>query len=106
MNNLQFKIYWVDLSPTIGSEQNGVRPCVIISNDKVNKHLKTVIIAPLTSTIKNYPTRIDCVVSNKAGQIVLDQIRTVDKVRLKNQIDELDTKTAGAVVNALKILFS
>jgi len=81
----QYEIYWIDLNPTQGSEINKVRPCVVISPDVSNEFLNTVIIAPLTSTLRNFPMRVNIQLMNKNGQIALDQIRCVDKSRLSNK---------------------
>ena len=78
----RFDIILVNLDPTVGKEIKKTRPALVISPDEMNNHLSTLIIAPLTSTIKNYPSRIHCVVTGKKGQIVLDQIRTIDKIRI------------------------
>ena len=78
----QYSIYWVNLDPVIGSEVSKTRPCVVISPDDMNKYIRTVIIAPLTHTIKAYPSRVACNVDGEKGMVMLDQIRTVDKKRL------------------------
>lgn len=78
----RFDIYLINLDPTLGSEIQKTRPCVIISPDEMNDYIKTVIVAPMTSKGKLYPTRIRCNFQEKEGLIVLDQIRTVDKIRL------------------------
>ena len=75
----RFDVHLISLDPTKGSEIRKTRPCLIISPDEMNKHIRTVIIAPMTSTIKNYPTRVTTTFQGRKGQIVLDQIRTVDK---------------------------
>lgn len=93
MNCLRYEVYLVNLDPTIGSEIKKTRPCVIISPDEMNTNISTLIIAPLTSTQKNYPTRVNCRVQGKQGQIVLDQIRTVDKKRLIKKIDSINKRT-------------
>lgn len=85
----QYDIYWIDLNPTQGSEISKIRPCVVISPKELNDNLNTVIIIPITSTLRNYPFRIRCSLANKAGEIVTDQIRTVDKSRLKGKIGKL-----------------
>src|SRR5690625_5655492 len=85
----RFEVHLISLDPTKGSEIRKTRPCLIISPDEMNKHIRTVIIAPMTSTIKNYPTRVTTTFRGKKGQIVLDQIRTVDKSRL---IDRKSTR--------------
>jgi mRNA interferase MazF len=78
----QYQIVLVNLDPTIGSEIKKTRPCVIISPNEMNKHLRTVIIAPMTTKSKSYPTRIKVVHNNEIGWIVIDQIRTIDKQRI------------------------
>ena len=78
----RFDVYLVNLDPTVGSEIKKTRPCVIVSPNEMNNHISTIIVAPLTSKLRNYPTRVPCRVEGKQGQIVLDQIRTVDKSRL------------------------
>lgn len=79
----QFEIYWVDLNPTIGAEMRKVRPCVIVSPKELNDHLGTVIIIPVTSSVHGYPYRVGCHIMGRNGEIATDQIRTVDKRRLK-----------------------
>jgi mRNA interferase MazF len=102
----RFEVYFVNLDPTIGSEIKKTRPCVIISPDEMNRHIKTVIIAPLTKVLRNYPTRVPCKVEGKQGQIVLDQIRTVDKSRLTKKIDTLTKATQKKVLNVLRDMFA
>ncbi|TAN55008.1 MAG: type II toxin-antitoxin system PemK/MazF family toxin, partial [Rhodospirillales bacterium] len=82
----RFGIYWVSLDPTQGSEIKKTRPCIVISPEEMNRHLATVIVAPMTSTIKGYPTRVPIATGKKAGEVVLDQVRTVDKSRLNKRI--------------------
>jgi mRNA interferase MazF len=88
----QYEIYWVILDPTLGSEINKIRPCLIISPNESNKLLNTILIAPITSTLKNFPMRMTINVENKIGQICLDQLRCIDKIRLKNKISALESK--------------
>ncbi len=102
----RFDIYYVNLDPTIGSEIKKTRPCVIISPDEMNHNIATIIVAPLTSKLRNYPTRVPCKVEGKQGQIVLDQIRTVDKTRLIKKIDTLNKITQTKVLTVLKEMFS
>ena len=102
----RFDIFFIELDPTIGSEINKTRPCVIISPDEMNNALNTVIIAPLTSTIRNYPMRINCIVQGKPGQIALDQLRTIDKSRLKNRIESLKEDTQQKLINTIIEMFS
>ena len=101
----RFEVYYVNLDPTIGSEIKKTRPCVIISPNEMNYNISTVIIAPLTSKLRNYPTRVPCRVEGKQGQIVLDQIITVDKIRLVKRIYTLNKLTQTKVLNVLKEMF-
>ena len=78
----RFEVYLVNLDPTIGSEIKKTRPCLIVSPDEMNRHIATVIVAPMTTKSKNYPTRVSGKFQGKSGQVVLDQLRTVDKRRL------------------------
>jgi len=78
----QYEIVLVNLNPTVGSEIQKTRPCIIISPNEMNKYLQIIVIAPMTSSSKNYPTRIEIKHNGKIGQIVLDQIRTIDKQRI------------------------
>ncbi len=87
---MQYDIYWVSLDPTLGSEIKKTRPCLVISPDEANKHLNTVLIAPITSTLRKFPMRMDIVLKKKKGQIALDQIRCIDKLQLSNKIVALD----------------
>ena len=98
----QYEIYWANLDPVIGREMKKTRPCVILSPNEMNTNLGTVIIAPLTSTIRNYPTRIKVMLLNKGGMIALDQIKTIDKVRLKNKIGKLNTITISLVKQVIE----
>ena len=104
------EVYWVNLDPTVGNEVQMVcskvkpcRPAVILSPDEMNRSLPVVIVAPITSSKKPWPTRADITLSGKAGQIMLDQIRTVDKSRLMKRIAEVEIAEALA---ALQIMFS
>ena len=102
----RFDVFLVTLDPTVGSEIQKARPCLVISPDEMNRHIRTVIVAPLTSKGRNFPTRIPCRFQRKAGQIVLDQIRTVDKVRLVKRLGRVDKQTQAAVLQALGELFA
>jgi len=102
----RFDIYYVNLDPTIGSEIKKTRPCVIISPNEMNHNIATIIVAPLTSKLRNYPTRISCKVEGKQGQIVLDQIRTIDRTRLIKKIATLNKTTQTKVLTILKEMFS
>ena len=77
----RFEVWLVNLDPTQGSEINKTRPCVVLSPDEMNRYLRTVTIAALTSTRRDYPSRVDCTFQGKEGQVALDHIRSVDKTR-------------------------
>ena len=106
MEYQRFEVYLINLDPTIGSEIKKTRPCVIISPNEMNNHISTVIIAPLTSKLRNYPTRVPCRVEGKQGQIVLDQIRTVDKSRLIKKITILNKPIQSKIISKLIEMFS
>jgi mRNA interferase MazF len=101
----RFDVFVINLDPTIGSEIKIKRPCVIVSPNEMNKHLNTVIIAPFTSRITLYPTRVNITLRNKKGQVVLDQIRTVDKSRLINKAGKLSEKASKQVSEILVEMF-
>lgn len=101
----RFSIYWVELDPTKGSEIKKTRPCLIVSPTELNKRLNTVIILPITSSGQKYPFRAECLLEGKVGLILVDQIRTVDKTRLKNKIIDLDSETSSKVSRLLKEMF-
>ena len=101
----RFDIYIVSLDPTYGSEIKKTRPCVVISPDEMNHNINTVIIAPMTSSSKKYPTRVPIEFQGKKGQIVLDQIRTVDNVRLIKKVGRLKKSTYEKVASTLQEMF-
>jgi mRNA interferase MazF len=102
----RFDVFLVNLDPTVGSEIRKTRPCVVISPDEMNRFIRTVIIAPLTSRGRSYPTRVECRFDRKDGQVVLDQIRTVDKARLTRKLGRLDETTQKQVLHGLAELFA
>jgi len=102
----RFEVYLVRLDPTEGREIRKTRPCLIISPDEMNRHLDTVIVAPMTTKSRPYPTRVPVRFRRKAGQIVLDQIRTVDKTRLVKRLGSVDHVTADHVLTLLAELFA
>jgi len=106
MEVVRFQVYLVALDPTLGSEIQKTRPCVIISPDEMNRHIRTIIVAPMTTRGKNYPTRINCSFQAKNAQVVLDQIRTVDKVRLVKFLGIMDSKSADQVLKTLHEMFA
>jgi mRNA interferase MazF len=93
----QYSVHWIDLDPTKGSEVSKTRPCVIISPDDMNLYIRTVIIAPLTHTIKAYPSRVLCEVNGQKGSVMLDQLRTVDKSRIGNRLSSLNAKEIAEI---------
>jgi mRNA interferase MazF len=101
----QYQIILVNLDPTIGSEIQKTRPCVVISPDEMNKYLRTIVIAPMTTSSKNYPTRIEIKHDNKIGWIVLDQIRTIDKQRILKELEKLSKPEIKEVKTILKETF-
>jgi mRNA interferase MazF len=107
VNLIQYDIYWVELNPTFGVEINKVRPCIILSPKEMNDRLLTVIIAPITSTIRTLPFRPNIKIDNRDGQIMLDQLRGIDKRRLRNYICSADANSIEQVKeNIVEILVS
>jgi mRNA interferase MazF len=102
----RFDVYLVNLDPTIGSEIKKTRPCLVISPDEMNRNIRTVIIAPMTSAQKEYPTRVFCTFQKKKGQIVLDQLRTIDKARLIKKLGTIGSKDQLEVISILQRLFA
>jgi mRNA interferase MazF len=102
MDLKQYQIVLVNLDPTIGSEMKKTRPCVIISPNEMNKFLQTIVVAPMTSSLKTYPTRVEINHDKKQGTIVLDQIRTVDRQRIIKVLGNLSEKEISKVKNVLK----
>ena len=102
----RFEVYLVNLDPTVGSEIKKMRPCLIISPDEMNTHIATVIAAPMTTQGRAYPTRVSCKFQGKDGQIVLDQIRTVDKTRLAKRLGTISAATQKAVLAVLAEMFA
>ena len=102
----RFEVYLANLDPTVGSEIQKTRPCLIVSPDEMNRHIRTVIVAPMTTAGKNYPTRVTCRFKRKKGHIVLDQIRTIDKTRLLKKLGTIDPETQLEVISVLQRLFA
>ncbi len=102
----RFDVYLINLDPSVGSEIQKTRPCLIISPDEMNRYIRTVIVAPLTTAGTNYPTRVSCKFKKKKGQIVLDQIRTIDKTRLIKKLGSIDPETQLEVISVLQRLFA
>ena len=101
----RFDVYLITLDPTLGSEISKTRPGLVVSPDEMNRWIRTVIVAPMTTQGQSYPTRIPCEFQGKEGQIVLDQIRTVDKTRLVRPLGRLDATTQSRVLAALREMF-
>ncbi|WP_178378168.1 type II toxin-antitoxin system PemK/MazF family toxin [Chroogloeocystis siderophila] len=102
----RFDVFLVNLDPTIGSEIQKIRPCLVISPDEMNRHIATVIVAPMTTKGQSYPTRVACQFQGKDGQIVLDQIRTVEKTRLVKHLGQVSLEAQQAVLSTLAEMFA
>lgn len=106
MEVVRFDVFLVNLDPTLGSEIQKTRPCLVVSPDEMNRHIRTVIMAPMSTRGATYPTRVDCRFQRQSGQVVLDQIRTVDKRRLIRRLGRVDGKTATEVLGVLAEMFA
>lgn len=102
----RFDVFFVNLDPTTGSEIQKTRPCVVISPNEMNKYIATVIVAPMTTKGQSYPSRIPCQFQGKDGQIVLDQIRTIDKTRLVKRLGQISSDEQKAVLETLAEMFA
>jgi mRNA interferase MazF len=102
----RFEVHLVALDPTLGREIKKTRPCVVISPDEMNRSISTVIIAPMTTRGRPYPTRVSCEFRRKKGHVVLDQIRTVDKVRLVKKLGSLNDSVSAQILSTLHELFA
>lgn len=102
----RFDVYLVPLDPTVGSEIQKTRPCVVVSPDEANRYLSTVIVAPMTSQGRPHPSRVACRFSGKDGLIVLDQLRTVDKTRLVRRLGRVTAAEQKAVLTGLTEMFA
>jgi len=102
----RFDVFLVNLDPTIGHEIKKIRPCLIISPDEMNRFIATVIIAPMTSKGRDYPSRVDCTFQGTKGQIVLDQVRTVDKLRLVKRLGAVSENMQQKVIQVLTEMFA
>ncbi len=102
----RFEIHLVNIDPTVGVEIQKRRPCLVISPDEMNRNIKTIIIAPMTTKSRNFPTRVACEFGGKSGFIVLDQIRAIDKLRLTKKLGEISEETQLEVLNKLQEMFS
>jgi len=100
------EVHLISLDPTRGSEIRKTRPWLVVSPDELNMHLRTVIVAPMTTVSRPYPFRVPCRFERKTGQVVLDQIRTVDRERLVRRLGKLSTATCGEVLTLLQEMFA
>jgi mRNA interferase MazF len=103
---LRGEVHLVRLDPTLGSEIKKTRPCVVVSPDELNRHLRTALVAPMTSGGQAYPWRIACRFQQRAGFVALDQLRTVDRERLVRRLGRLNPTTLEAVFDALQEMFA
>jgi mRNA interferase MazF len=97
----RFEVWLVNLDPTVGKEIKKTRPCLVISPNEANKYLDTIVGAPMTTSLRNYPTRIDCTFQKKTGQIAIDQLRALDKSRLVKKLGKLNEGTCNLVCSVL-----
>ena len=102
----RFEVYLVNLDPTVGHEIRKIRPCVVVSPNEMNHHIRTLIVAPMTTKGQAYPTRVPCRFKGKRGQIILDQLRTIDSVRLVKKLGRISQKTASDVLAILQEMFA
>jgi mRNA interferase MazF len=100
------EVHLVDLDPTRGSEMKKARPCVIVSPDDINDHLRTVIIAPMTTVSRAYPWRVACRFQSRSGFVAVDQLRTVDGDRLIQRLGKLSAETNERILHMLQQMFS
>ena len=100
------EVYLVELDPTRGSEIQKTRPCVVVSPDEMNRHLRTAIVAPMTTGGKDYPTRIPVSFQGQEGRVALDQLRTVDRTRLVQRLGSLTAEEGNRVLQCLGEIFS
>jgi len=99
------EVWLIALDPSKGSEIKKTRPCLVISPDEMNEPLQTVLVAPMTSTLRSYPTRVNLTFRNKAGQVALDQLRAVDRQRLVRRLGVVSSKAAREISNVLVEMF-
>jgi len=102
----RFEVYLINLDPTVGSEIKKIRPCVIVSPDEMNRHIRTVIVAPMTTKGQPYPTRVPCRFAGKQGQIALDQLRAVDRTRLMKRKGMIQLVAQKIVLDTLAQMFA
>jgi len=105
MEITQYSIVLVNLDPTLGSEIKKTRPCVVVSPDEMNKYLNTIVLAPMTTNLKKYPTRVAVEHDGMKGMIVIDQIRTVDKVRIQKVLGKITKSEIKACKDVIRETF-
>jgi mRNA interferase MazF len=101
----QYDIVLVNLDPTIGSEMKKTRPCVVLSPNEMNRHLRTITVAPITSSSKAYPTRVELMHPGAKGWVVIDQIRTIDRARIVKRLEKLSNREIESVKRIIKETF-
>lgn len=102
----RFDVCLIQLDPTVGSEIRKTRPCLVISPDEMNRWIRTLIVAPMTTKGQSYPTRVPCEFRGQQGQIVLDQVRTIDRSRIVQRLDPITSDTQRQVLTVLAELFA
>ena len=102
----RFDVFLINLDPTVGHEIKKTRPCLVISPNEMNRFISTVIVAPMTTKGRSYPTRISCTFKGRKGQVVLDQIRTVDKKRLVKKLGSISKQAQSGVLLTLQEMFA
>lgn len=106
MDVSRFDVLLITLDPTEGHEIKKTRPCLVVSPDEMNRHLSTLIVAPMTTKGRAYPTRVSCVFQRTRGQVVLDQLRTIDRSRIVKKLGRLSETTQEKVLSVLSALFA
>ena len=102
----RFDVVLVSLDPTQGAEIKKTRPCVVVSPDEMNRHLRTVIVAPMTTVVRGYPTRVPIRFQGKAGEVGLDQLRAIDRARLTRRLGKAEEDTAAMIADRLVEMFA
>ncbi len=102
----RFEVHLVSLDPALGSAIKKTRPCLVISPDEMNHHIRTVVVVPMTTKGRPYPSRAPCRFQGRQGQVVLEQIRTVDKARLVRKLGRISKKTETSVLSVLGEMFA
>jgi mRNA interferase MazF len=100
------EVYWVSLDPTVGTELQKTRPCVVVSPDELNSHLRHVMVAPLTTTLRPFRYRVATSIAGTPVSVVLNQLRTVDRARLGKRVGKIDTRTMRDILGKLHAMFA